>query len=133
MPEYRPDYTGGGWKQVSRLPRYRCHKEVSAFKIKQVVREKPPAFERPTCKGSFVFGSACGHCEHCEWERGHPGQRWFLVPEDPGIATVAVDSRWIAKHDPQPGGYYVRYADAYASYSPAEAFESGYTLIPETT
>jgi hypothetical protein len=28
------------------------------------------------------------------------------------------------------GGYYVRYADGYESWSPAETFESGYTLQP---
>lgn len=27
-----------------------------------------PSFERPTCRGSYQLGSACGHCERCEWE-----------------------------------------------------------------
>ena len=35
------------------------------------------------------------------------------------------------KHNPQPGGYFVVYEDGYLSYSPAEAFEAGYTLIEE--
>lgn len=29
----------------------------------------PPAFKGATCRGSFVFGSACGNCERCDWER----------------------------------------------------------------
>ena len=29
------------------------------------------------------------------------------------------------------GGYYVRYPDGYESWSPAEAFEEGYTLVDE--
>ena len=33
------------------------------------------------------------------------------------------------KHDPQAGGYYVVYADGYQSFSPAQAFEEGYTRI----
>lgn len=36
-------------------------------------------------------------------------------------------SVWANKHNPLVGGYYVRYEDGYESYSPAEAFESGYT------
>jgi hypothetical protein len=42
-----------------------------------------------------------------------------------------VGHAWCVKHDPKVGGYYVSYADGYTSYSPAEAFESGYTLVPE--
>lgn len=30
---------------------------------------EPPIFTRPTCRGSFALGSACGHCERCDWER----------------------------------------------------------------
>lgn len=29
----------------------------------------PPAFKKPTCRGSIQLGSACGHCERCTWER----------------------------------------------------------------
>jgi hypothetical protein len=37
------------------------------------------------------------------------------------------------KHHPQIGGYVVRYEDGYTSYSPAKAFEEGYTKIVEPT
>jgi len=40
-----------------------------------------------------------------------------------------MDRLWFAKHQPEVGGYFVRYEDGYRSYSPAEAFEAGYTLI----
>lgn len=44
---------------------------------------------------------------------------------------VSVKQEWMAKHHPQPGGYYVNYKDGYSSYSPAEAFEAGYETIEE--
>lgn len=42
---------------------------------------------------------------------------------------VMVAAEYVEKHKPTVGGYYVRYADGYESYSPAEAFEGGYTRI----
>ncbi|MHA7814035.1 MAG: hypothetical protein ACX94C_11680 [Phycisphaerales bacterium] len=36
---------------------------------------------------------------------------------------------WGEKHRPKAGGYLVFYTSGYVSYSPAEAFEDGYTLI----
>ncbi len=44
-------------------------------------------------------------------------------------AAVEVDNAYLDKHNPQAGGYYVVYADGYKSYSPAQAFEEGYTRI----
>lgn len=54
---------------------------------------------------------------------------WFLVPADEKFATIVVSGYWHDKHAPEAGGYYVQYADGYTSYSPATAFEDGYTLI----
>lgn len=35
------------------------------------------------------------------------------------------------KTAPNPvGGYYIQYEDGYTSWSPAEAFEKGHTLVP---
>jgi len=42
---------------------------------------------------------------------------------------VEVEHSWLAKHLPEVGGYYVRYKDGYESYSPAKAFEEGYTKV----
>lgn len=79
------------------MPRYECHKQVWALKIKEVLGDKAPT---PT-----------------------------LVFEDDGYAPISVDWGWYFKHKPRPGGYYVVYADGYKSYSPAKAFEDGYTRI----
>lgn len=36
---------------------------------------RPPfeTFTKPTCRGSYAFNSACGHCERCAWEREQMG------------------------------------------------------------
>lgn len=40
-----------------------------------------------------------------------------------------VDMSWVKKFTPEVGGYFVSYADGYTSFSPAKAFEEGYTRI----
>jgi len=42
---------------------------------------------------------------------------------------IIVTKDWMSKHSPTVGGYFVRYADDYTSFSPAEAFENGYTRV----
>lgn len=54
---------------------------------------------------------------------------WVLVPSDDRYAPIVVHPDWYTKHHPMKGGYYVQYADGYTSFSPAKAFEEGYTLI----
>ncbi len=53
----------------------------------------------------------------------------LLYPEEDGVPHVAVDAAYVKRHDPKTGGYYVRYPDGYESWSPAEAFESGFTRV----
>lgn len=84
------------------LPKYRSHKEVWALKIKHVWTT------------SLVLTGIVG----CELEF-----------EDDRYARLQVGAEYAAKHGPQAGGYYVVYEDGYKSFSPAEAFESGYTRI----
>lgn len=48
---------------------------------------------------------------------------------DEGYAPIYVDFDWYYRHKPEAGGYLVVYEDGYRSFSPAEAFEGGYTKI----
>lgn len=83
------------------LPKYKCHKEVWALKISILSLPNPAT----------------------------PGLQTIMFPEDTRFAPFELDEEYVKKHNPQPGGYYVVYADGYKSYSPAKAFEEGYTLI----
>src|SRR3990167_8922498 len=93
---------GGGSNQTP-MPLYKCHKEVWALKIADVIA--------PTQPGNESDGSR------------------IIVPADQGYASFRVPHDYVRKHNPQAGGYYVVYRDGYKSFSPAEAFEEGYTRV----
>lgn len=83
------------------LPKYKCHKEVWALKIKsiRVIRE-----------GSELVGIE-------------------ITPEEEGYKPFTMGRAYALRHEPKVGGYFVWYEDGYKSYSPAKSFEAGYTLI----
>lgn len=85
------------------MPLYRCHKEVWALKIAEVLD--------PTEPGNESDGSR------------------ILVIADAGFAPILANHAWVRKHSPVAGGYYVKYKDGYSSFSPAQAFEEGYTRL----
>lgn len=60
------------------------------------------------------------------------------VPESSTIRLVFDDypevhmhPSWVVQHKAEAGGYYVVYEDGYQSFSPAKAFEEGYTRVVE--
>lgn len=81
------------------MPKYQCHKKVWALKIKAI-------------------GEGSSNSEFA-----------ILKFEDAGYGPLPVSADWYFKHKPQVGGYYVVYEDGYKSFSPAAAFEAGYSLI----
>lgn len=103
--------------QASRaLPRYRSHKEVWALKIKAIEKKLPTIAELEMMLNSdpSAPNDAVGA---------------IITPEEQGYAPFPVSQSYMRKHDPQVGGYWVIYKDGYTSWSPAEAFEEGYTLV----
>ena len=89
----------GNETAVKEMPRYQSHKKVWALKIKSIAIER-------RMDGKVTF-----------------------MPEEPGFAPIEISQEYLKKHNPQVGGYYVVYKDGYKSFSPAEAFEEGYSLI----
>jgi hypothetical protein len=82
------------------LPKYRSHKEVQALKIKAIATNGD---------GSLT-----------------------ILPEDEGYLNFIVPAKFVPKHRdgvPEVGWYWVRYDNDYESFSPAKAFEEGYTRI----
>lgn len=50
-----------------------------------------------------------------------------ITPVEDGYGVFLVTFEYMEKHKPHVGGYFVRYKDGYCSFSPAKAFEEGYT------
>ena len=85
------------------LPEYKCHKTVWALKIANL-------------------------------QISPDGSGGVITPVEPGYASFPVDEEFIRKRLPENregviGGYYVVYAGGYKSFSPAKAFEEGYTRL----
>jgi hypothetical protein len=51
----------------------------------------------------------------------------LILGEIGGVVSLLPE--WHEKHQPYVGGYYVIYEDGYKSFSPASAFEGGYTRM----
>jgi hypothetical protein len=81
------------------MPRYKCYKEVWALKIWAITIPEDTEAEAT------------------------------ITPLKREYAPFKVSAAYIKKHDPQVGGYFVVYDGGYQSYSPCDAFESGYVLI----
>ena len=89
------------------MPMYQSHKKVWALKIKEI-----------------IFDVVLAQKENRETDDSAT-----ITPEEDGYAPFKVNYEYIEKHNPKTGGYYVVYKDGYKSWSPAEAFEEGYTRI----
>jgi hypothetical protein len=92
-------------KAVVGLPRWQSHKKVYGDRIKGIERLDPKV----------------------GWGRDDTGLRWLL---DCGV-IVSVTKDLIARGSPTAGDYFIQYDDGYKSWSPAKAFEEGYTRISE--
>lgn len=92
--------------ETNEMPKYKCHKEVWAIKIKSIVRDGDG--ENRESDGSAI-----------------------VTPEEKECMGFKVDAKYMHKHKPVSGGYYVKYKDGYESFSPADVFESGYVKILE--
>lgn len=92
----------------NKLKQYQCHKTVEAGQIRRIEKKESDA-------GAL--------------------EAVILIIENHNLLepehSVSVTVRYYEKHQPQAGGYYVKYEDGYESYSPAAAFESGYSLMEE--
>lgn len=96
------------------MPRYKCHKEVHALKIKDI---------------RFDWEDAA-----TDGNRETDGSAVLSFFEE-RYAPIRVGNDFVHKHLPTGrkdkfiNGYYVVYSDGYASWSPEQAFEEGYTLV----
>lgn len=89
---------------MATIPQWRSHKVVTADKVIGV---------------SAVLGTSDGANRREDWE---------LECGEVIHALGSLRSR-VPDHVSPLGGYYVRYEDGFESWSPAKAFEEGYTKV----
>lgn len=89
--------------ESAQMPRYLCHKTVHALKCRAEAEVYPT------------------------------NDSIRLIPFDKRYADISVSVEWARQKNVERTGYYVVYEDGYASWSPVEAFEKGYTLITAST
>jgi hypothetical protein len=85
------------------LPQYKCRKIVRAAKITEIKPWIDTTDPNSKAMAQLVFGEIHG--------------------------TVDVEFAWVERFKPVAGGYFVVYEDGYTSFSPAKAFEEGYTKL----
>lgn len=59
--------------------------------------------------------------------RNPDGTATLTIETRGASVRIHVDADYVSKHNPKPGGFYVLYEDGYESWSPARAFQAGYT------
>jgi hypothetical protein len=89
---------------TTEMPKYQSHKKVWALKIKSIVRDG-------------------------EGENRDSDGTASITPKEVGYVPFKVSRDYMHRHRPEVSGYFVQYEDGYQSFSPADAFENGYTLI----
>jgi hypothetical protein len=82
---------------LEKLPQWNCHKKVRAAKITAL---RPGGIDPANNRGTILTFDGY---------------------------EIQVSAHFMIKHKPEAGGYFVVYADGYQSFSPAAAFEAGYT------
>ena len=63
------------------------------------------------------------------WETTNSGELVLFGWDGDRYLKAEVSAAYVEKHTPRVGGYFVRYEDGYESFSPAAAFEGGYTSV----
>jgi len=88
---------------MKEMPLYQSHKQVWALKIADL--------RHTGNQGQESDGSL------------------MMIPENKDYGPIKLPSEYVRKHNPKVGGYYVVYKDGYESWSPADAFEDGYSRV----
>ena len=119
---------------ATEMPRYKSHKHVWALKIKAITKANPPTIEElqallDSSEEIPVTVNPDGSLSAQGKDVDEEVVGAIITPEEEGFASFPVSRRYVLKHNPQVGGYYVVYADGYKSWSPAQAFEEGYTRV----
>lgn len=86
------------------LPRYRCHKEVEALKIKQIEIREPQ-------------------------DPMHSDQEVWIIPADEDQEAFKVEWEFVNRFKPEAGMYWVKSAEGHEGALPAELFDKEFSRL----
>lgn len=98
-------------RELPTMPEYKCHKVVKALKIEAIAQVEVTIDVIDAILEEFKSEEIVAAVLYS------------------GDKRIPVNVIYMNKHKPEVGGYFVVYDDGYKSWSPAKAFEDGYTLI----
>ena len=119
------------------MKRYQCHKVVEAARIEAIY--PGPVVGSDLMNGQFALCAGSKGIIWVDREKYLGCPIWNGVDDGAGALDLADGERvfvgpgWFPRFKPEVGGYFVRYADGYTSYSPRQAFEEGYTEVETET
>ena len=107
----------------------KCKQAQAELDRVTVDAQEPVAKKRPVYRSHKVVTAHKIAAVHTRLGMHRAVDYGEIHPAEEGYAPFRVSVAYMRKHRPEAGGYWVRYADGYESYSPAEPFEQGYTRI----
>lgn len=112
---------------MKHFPLYKCHKTVEAFKIHSITAQA-----LGTAAGEVVPPQMVNVPHGDGFQSVYPSAQKteYVLTDNSGDFEIVVNEDFMERHGVHSGGYFVRYADGYQSFSPADTFEDGYTLRP---
>lgn len=126
------DGTCGDWERSSNFAKEEHERVNTAYNLQSLLAQQqlspPPPYP------GYISHKRVWAAKIKRVHRDEDGQGVVLIFSNPSFPPRAITAFSLEnKPVPQDGMWFVRYEDGYFSFSPAQAFESGYTLEPEKT
>lgn len=98
-------------------PTYQSHKRVQGFQIGNIHAQEKGTADNTREELRYIGGVLVAQ------------KTEYVLTSVAGEYHAVVGDDYFMKHEPYIGGYFVKYENGHESFSPADAFEDGYTKV----